>query len=127
MFYACCIRLQLNVLKSVIIQIGSWQKLRDRCVSIFINGTTLARVADHSYRPEFVLEISVLKRVRYKLYTLRHLNPLPDHLLSQLYQAFVLSVFDHCDAVWMLTAVLLSKHLERIHYKEYLNVLLLPN
>ena len=54
----------------------------------------------------------VLKRIRYKLYALYHLKPLPVHLSLQLYQTFVL---DYCDTVWVPTTVSLSKPLERLH------------
>ena len=39
---------------------------------------------------------------------------MPGHLLFQLYQAFVLPVFDYCDIVWAPTMVSLSKPLERL-------------
>ena len=43
------------------------------------------------------------------------LKRLPDHLLCQLYQSFVLPIFDYCDAVWAVTLSSISKPLERLH------------
>ena len=57
----------------------------------------------------------VLKRIRCKSYALHRLKLLPGHLLSQLYQAFILPIFDYCDVVWAPTTVLLSKPLEHLH------------
>ena len=59
--------------------------------------------------------LKILKRVRCKLYALYHLKLLPGYLLSWLYQAFVLPVFDYCDVVWTPTTVSLSKPLECLH------------
>ena len=70
----------------------------------------------------------VLKKARYKLFALNRLKPLPDNLLCQLYQAFVLPVFDYCDAVWTPISVLLTKHLEHIHsdfFERYFSLLFL--
>ena len=46
---------------------------------------------------------------------MNRLKPLPGHVLFQLYQAFVLPIFDYCDTVWTHTAMSLSKSLERVH------------
>ena len=57
-----------------------------------------------------------LRKVRCKLYALRRLRPLLGcFLLSQLYQAFILPVFDYCVVAWMPTTAVLSKCLECIH------------
>ena len=40
---------------------------------------------------------------------------LPDYLLSNLYQAFVLPIFDYCEAVWAVTSTAVSKSLEHLH------------
>ena len=42
-------RLQLNVSKSVITMLGSWQKLRHSCVVIYLNGKALAQVTTIRY------------------------------------------------------------------------------
>ena len=116
-------RLQLNISKSVMMLIGSWQKLRNRSVSVSIDGKPLASVTSTRYLGVLIdqhltwkLHVdNVLKRVRCKLYALYRLKPLPGHLLFRLYQAFVLPVFDYCDVVWAPSAVSLSKPLERLH------------
>ena len=116
-------RLQLNVSKSVIMLIGSWQKLWNQSVSVSINGKPLASVTSTHYLGVLIdrhltwkLHVdNVLKRIRCKLYALYRLKPLPGHLLFRLYQAFVLPVFDYCDVVWAPTTVSLSKPLERLH------------
>ena len=103
--------------------IGSWQKLRNRSVSVSINGKPLASVTSTHYLSVLIDQHltwkshvdNVLKRIRCKLYALYCLKPLPGHLLFQLYQAFVLLAFDYCDVVWAPTTVLLSKPLERLH------------
>jgi len=57
----------------------------------------------------------VLRRVRSKLYALNRMKPLPGYLLCQIYQSFVLPVFDYCDAGWAVTSSSISKPLERLH------------
>ena len=57
----------------------------------------------------------VMKRVRCKMFALNRLKPLPDHLLSKLYQAFILPIFDYCDVAWAVSTSSLSKSLERLH------------
>ena len=102
-----------------------WLKLHGRYVSIFLNGKAVAQVVTTRYLGVFIdqnlswkFHVNyVLSKVRCKLYALHRLRPLPDHLLSQLYQAFILPVFaiDYCDVVWMPTTAVLSKCLERLH------------
>ena len=106
-------RLQLNVSKSVIMLIGSWQKLRNRSVSVSINGRALTSVTSTHYLGVLIDQhltwklhvANVLKWIRSKLYALYRLRSLPGHLLFRLYQAFVLPVFDYCDIVWGPTIV----------------------
>ena len=82
-------RLQLNVSKSVIMLIGSWQKLRNQSVSVSINSRALASVTSTRYLGVLIdqhlmwklLVANVLKGIRSKLYALYHLRPLPGHLL----------------------------------------------
>ena len=82
-------RLQLNVSKSAIMLIGSWQKLWGRSVTVSINGKPLASVTSTRYLGVLIdqhlswkLHINhVLNRVRSKLYALHRLKPLPGHLL----------------------------------------------
>ena len=82
-------RLQLNVSKSAIMLIGSWQKLRGRSVTVSINGKPLASITSTRYLGVLIdqhlnwkLHINhVLNRVRSKLYALHRLKPLPGHLL----------------------------------------------
>ena len=67
-------------------------------MSLFINGKALACVTSTCYLGVIVdehltwkLHINyVLKRIRCKLYALNRMKPLPDYILSQLYQSFVL-------------------------------------
>jgi len=116
-------RLRLNISKSVIMLIGSWQKLRNCTVSLFINGKALACVASTRYFGVIVdqyltwkLNVDcVLRRVRSNLYALNRMKPLPGYLLCQLYQSFVLPIFDYCDAVWAVTSTSISKPLECLH------------
>jgi len=68
---------------------GSWQKLRNQRVSVSISGKPLTSVTSTCYfgilidqRLTWKLHIaSVLKRVRYTMYALQRLKPLPGHLL----------------------------------------------
>ena len=120
-------RLQLNVSKSAIMMLGSWKKLRDRCVSIYLNGElngkALTQVTTICYLGVIIDQNltwtshvnCVLRKVRCKLCVLQRLRPLPGRLLSQLYQAFILPVFDYCDVVWMPTTAVLLNCLERFH------------
>ena len=92
-------------------------------MSVSINGKSLASVTSIHYLGVLIdqhltwkLHVNnALKRVRSKLYALYRLKPLPGHLLFQLYQAFILPIFDYCDVVWALTSVTLSKSLERLY------------
>jgi len=64
-----------------------------------------------------MLAMCMMKRVRGKIFALNRLKPLPDHLLSKLYQAFIFCLY--------LTIVMshgqfllrssLSKSLESLH------------
>jgi len=93
-------RLQLHISKSIIMLLGSWQKLRNRSVRLFINGKALVCATSTRYfgvimdqHLAWKLHVSyVMKRVRGKIFALNCLKPLPDHLLSKLYQAFVLPI-----------------------------------
>ena len=92
-------------------------------MSVSINGKPLASVTSTCYLGVLIDQHlnwkshvdNVLKRVRCKLYALYHLKLLQGQLLFQLYQAFVLPVFDYCDVAWAPTTVSLSKPLERLH------------
>ena len=72
--------------------IGSWQKLWNRSVSVFVNGKALASVTSTCQVTCYLgividqhltwkLHVAnVLEQIRSKLYTLYHLRPLPGHL-----------------------------------------------
>ena len=93
-------RLQLNFSKSVIMLIGSWQKLQNQSVSVFINGKALASVTSTCQGTRYLgvlidqhltwkLHVAnILEQIRSKLYALYRLRPLPGHLLFWLYRAF---------------------------------------
>ena len=101
--------------------IGSWQKLQNHSVSVFINDKALTCVTSTQYlgvitdqNLTWKLHVNyVLKRIRCKLHALYHLKSLPSHLLLQLR----ISDFcpNYCDAVWSPTTVSLSKPLECLH------------
>ena len=63
-------RLQLNVSKSVIMLIGSWQKLRNRSVSVSINGKALASVTSTRY-----LGVLIDQHLTWKLHVASGLDP----------------------------------------------------
>ena len=71
-------RLQLNVTKSVIMLLGSWQKPRNCCVSLLLNGKTITCVTTTRYLGVIIdqhltwkAQVSyVLKKARYKLFAL---------------------------------------------------------
>ena len=95
-------RLQLNVSKSVIMLIGSWQKLWNRSVSVSINGRALASVTSTRYLGVLIDQhltwklhvANVLKWIRSKLYALYHIRPLPGHLLfHSIISSFCLTSF----------------------------------
>ena len=89
----------------------------------FINGQALACAASTHYLGVIIdqhltwkLHASyVVKRVQCKLYALNHLKLSPGYLLFQLYQVFVLPIFDYCDVAWAVSATSLSKSLEHLH------------
>ena len=89
--------------------LGSWRKLRDHCILIYLNGKALAQVTTIHYLGVIIDQNLtwkthvnyVLRKVRCKLYALQHLRPLPGRLLPQLYQALILPVFNYCIVVWM--------------------------
>ena len=59
----------------------------------------------------------VLKRVRRKLYMINCLRPIAPKVLQLLNQAFVLPIFDYCDAIWSPSNARCICRLERIHSK----------
>ena len=93
-------------------------------MSLFLNGKALACVASTKYLGVIVVQhltciwklhvgyTCILKWIRCKLHAMK---PLPDYLLSKLYQAFTLPIFDYCDAVWAATSSAISKPLKRLH------------
>ena len=116
-------RLQLNISKSVLMLIGSRQKLQSHKVSISIGGKDLMQVASTKYLGVVIDQHltwqnhinHILKSVRSKVYGLCRLKPLPTSVLVTLYCGYVLPICDYCDTVWSPSTAVLSKSLERIH------------
>lgn len=116
-------RLWLNVSKSVLMLIGSRQKLRNHNVSIFVGGRPLPQVQSTKYLGVVIDQHltwqchveCILKKIRAKVYGLNRLKPLSNSLLATLYCGYILPIFDYCDTVWSPPTAVLSKALEKIH------------
>ena len=93
-------RLQLNISKSVLMLIGSWQKLQSHSV-FFLTWQNHINC--------------ILKSVRSKFYKLCRLKPLPTSLLLLFTVDYILPIFDYCDSVWSPSTAILSKSLESVH------------
>ena len=52
-----------------------------------------------------------LGRVRRKLFAINQL------VLQLLYQAYILSVLDYCDTLWLPSSSFGTRHLKRLHFK----------
>ena len=114
-------RLQLNISKSVLMLIGSRQKLQSHKVSISIGGKDLMQVASTKYLGVVIDQHltwqnhinHILKSVWSKVYGLCRLEPLPTSVLVTLYCGYILPICDYCDTVWSPSTAVLSKSLER--------------
>ena len=111
-------RLQLNISKSVLMLIGSRQKLQSHKVSISIGGKHLMQVASTKYLgvvidQHLTWQNHILKSVRSKVYGLCCLKPLPTSVLVTLYCGYILPICDYCDTVWSPSTAVPSKSLER--------------
>ena len=99
-------------------------------MSLFINGKALTCVASTRYLGVIVdqcltwkLHVCYIsKQIRCKFHALNRMKPLPDYLLSKLYQAFILPIFDYCDAVWAVTSTAIFKSLEHLHSRFLLGI-----
>ena len=99
--WLCVNRLQLNVSKSVVMLIGTRQRMNHRNVSVHISGQVLTQVPYTKYLGAFIDQHLtwqkhtefVLQRVRGKVHCLHRLRPLSDSLLFRLCRGFVLPIF----------------------------------
>ena len=118
-------QLSLNVGKSHVMLIGSWQKLQDSDLCVSINGRQLSRVPSLKYLGVYIDEHLtwqkhtqyVYQRVQSRLHCLYHLCPLSDTLLGRLYCAFILPILDYCDIVWSPSSIKYFKRFELVHSK----------
>ena len=58
---------------------------------------------------------SVVKRARLKLFAIYRLLPLPPNIISLLYKALILPIFDYCDIVWSPSTIKLVNSIESLH------------
>ena len=118
-------KLKLNVVKSLRMLIGSHQRISGKSLNLFLNDSALKQVSVMKYLGVYFDQHLtwdchvnyVLKRVRRKLYNImiNCLRPVTPKVLQLLHQAFVLPIFDYCDAVWSPSNVCCIRRLERIH------------
>ena len=121
--WLCVNRLQLSVSKSVVMLIGTRQKINHHNVTVRISGQALTQVPHTKYLGVFIDQHLtwqkhteyVLQRIRGKVHCLYRLRPLSDEILFKLYRGFILPIIDYCDTVWTPPTASLSKSLERIH------------
>ena len=68
---------------------------------------------------------NIVASVRSRLSSICCYGTFPPAMVSLLYSAFVLPLFDYCDVVWCPTTVKLTSLIERVHSK-FVNRLPLP-
>ena len=118
-------QLSLNVLKSHVMLISSWQKLWNSDLCVSINGRQLFRVPSLKYLGVYVDDHLTwqkhtqyfYQRVQSRLHCLYRLYPLSNTLLRRLYCAFILPILDYCDIVWSPSSVQYFKRFECVHSK----------
>ena len=101
------------------------QRISGKSLNLFLNDSALKQVSVTKYLGVYFDQHLtwdchvnyVLKRVRGKLCMINRLRPVAPKVLQLLYQAFVLQIFDYCDAVWLPSNVHCICRLERIHSK----------
>lgn len=118
-------RLKFNSKKSVVMLVGSRQKIGDKSIRITINGTQLDQVSVIKYLGVMIDKHLtwdahtdfVLNRTRNKLASIGRLKPLPPNLLSLICTSYVLPIVDYCDVIWCPSTSKRAKQLERLHTK----------
>ena len=118
-------RLKFNSKKSVVMLIGSRQKIGDKSIKITVSDTQLDQVSVTRYLGVMIDSHLtwddhtnlVLNRTRTKLASIGRLKPLPLNLLSLIYKLFVLPIIDYCDIIWHSSNSKKAKQLERLRTK----------
>ena len=117
--------MNLNVIKSSSMLLGSRQRIANKSLDVSVGGTSLPQVNSVRYLGIIIdntlswsLHISsVVSRVRSHVASLIRYGSLPPAVLCLLYTAFVLPLFDYCDVVWCPTTAKLTAMIEKVHSK----------
>ena len=117
-------RICINFSKSVSMLIGSAHSLKHLPpFNVSINGNVLTSVEMVKYLGVYVdchltwdkhIE-NLCQRARSKLSAIQRLLPLASRVITLLYNAYVLPIFDYCDVVWNPTSAKLSSPIDKIH------------
>ena len=115
-------RLKLNIVQSLCMLIGSYQRISGKYLNLFLNNSALKQISctkclgvfsDHHLTWESHINY-VLQRVRRKLFVINRLRPVSPKVLCLLYR---LPIFDYCDTVWSPSNASCICRLERLHSK----------
>ena len=116
-------KLRVNSAKTVSMLIGPHQKIKKFSLDVSLNGDKIDSVSSTKYLGVYIdchLNWNdhvnyTLQRVRGKLAALTRLRPLTPSVISLLYKAFIVPIYDYCDAVWQPSSARLSSKIDSLH------------
>lgn len=116
-------RLSLNATKTVSMLIGPYQKVKNHSLDVTLNNTKICSVSSTKYLGLHIdchlnwnIHVNyVLQSVRAKLAAIVRLKPLAPAVITLLYKAYVVPVFDYCDVVWQPSSVRLVDKLDKLY------------
>ena len=120
-------RLSINTSKTVSMIIGPYQKVRNHSLELSLNGAKICNVSSTKYLGLYINchlnwndHINYIsQRVRTKLAAILRLKPLKQcTVLILLYKAFIVPIFDYCDAVWQPSFIKMDWKLDRLYMQQ---------
>ena len=118
-------RINVNVVKTVAMLIGSKRRVQNHSLQLYLNGINLSNVSttrllgvwidNHLSWKEQVNRVN--GKVRARLNCIRRLLPIPLNVIMLLYKTYVLPLFDYCDVAWAPSSVTLQQSMEKLHTK----------
>ncbi len=95
-----CNKFSVNMSKSANMVIGPHQRVRSRCLSLFLNGKTIPSVKSFRYLGLIIDSnlnwtdhvADVIKRANYKILRILRLRPIPPKVAIQLYKSYGSSI-----------------------------------
>ncbi len=129
-----CNKLSVNMSKSANMVSGPPQRVRSRCLSLFLNGKTIPFVKSFRYLGLIIDSnlnwtdhvADVIKRANYKILRILRLIPIPPKVAIQLYKSYIRPILEYCDIVYEPTHVALLRKIDKIHFR-YLKLFHLPS